>query len=179
MNMGRHTASAALGGLLAGLLGAATMIVFSTVAAALAHGHFWYEPLELAGSIPTGSLARFQSGIQLDSVIIGLFVHFAVGAAWGAIFGVGVAYVAYHLLPNEGLWYGAAFGILVWATDLFLVLPRVDTAAAHAIPMWVGAVSHLCYGAVVGYFFHFFRPHHDEELRHRAEFDREHPSPSD
>jgi hypothetical protein len=172
--MKRHLNTALIGGMLAGLAGALAMSLLAIVGSALS-GHAWYAPLELAGSVATATTARFDAGVQVWAAIAGVATHFAVGAAWGALFGAVVAVSAYHLLPDEGFWYGALYGVFVWAIDLFVLLPRFDPAAAHAVPLWFGALTHVGYGAVLGLLFHRLRPHHDEELQYRSELDHHPP----
>lgn len=162
--MQRHVGRAAMSGLLAGIVGAACMSLVAVVGAAVA-GRGWYAPLELAGGLATGSSARFVPGLQPATALAGFLVHFAIGAGWGLVFGVLVGYLMDDIAPKEGLWLGAFYGIIVWVIDLFALVPRIDSAAARAIPLWFGALTHLGYGAVVGVTFHRFYAHHDAKNR--------------
>jgi hypothetical protein len=147
--MERHLGRAALGGFLAGLAGAACMGVVAVLGAAIA-GKGWYFPLELAGGLATGSTARFDAGLQWGVAAVGAILHVALAAGWGALFGILVGYFVGSLVSSEGIWMGTFFGIIVWVIDLFTLMPRVDPAAARAIPLWFGALAHLGYGAVLG-----------------------------
>jgi hypothetical protein len=154
--MERHLGRAAMSGVLAGLIGAACMSMIAVLGAAIA-GRGWYTPLELVGGLATGSPARLEAGLQVQTALAGLVLHFAIGAVWGLLFGVLVGYLMDDILPNEGIWLGAFYGVLVWAIDVFVLMPRIDPAASRAIPLWFGAFVHLSYGGVVGLTFHRFR----------------------
>jgi hypothetical protein len=161
--MQRHVGSTVLSGILAGIVGAASMSVLAIVAAAIA-GKGWYAPLELAGSLATGSTARLDAGLQTSAALVGALLHFSIGAAWGALFGVLVGHWVGDILPKEGLAVGACFGIIVWVVDLYALIPRIDPAAASAIPLWFGALTHLGYGSVVGAVFYRLHARHDTQM---------------
>jgi hypothetical protein len=147
-----------MSGLLAGIVAAAGMSVIAMLAAALA-GKGWYAPLELAGGLATGSTARFDAGLQGATAAAGAVLHFAIGAGWGALFGSFAGAYIPDLQRRDALWLGASFGIVVWVVDLFVVMPKLDPAAAHAIPLWFGALTHLGYGATLGVLFLRFHSH--------------------
>jgi hypothetical protein len=168
--MPRHVHNVAFDGLLAGIVGALCMSVFAMLGSAVA-GKPWYLPLELAGGLATGSTARFDVGLQAGVALAGAILHFAIGAAWGVLYGLFVGNLMGELQPKESLSLGALFGILVWVIDLFTLMPKFDPAAARAIPLWFGAVSHIGYGAVVGATFHYYRVKHDGQLDHGPRLD--------
>jgi hypothetical protein len=165
--MQRHVGSAIASGILAGIVGAASMSVLAVVGAAVA-GKGWYAPFELAGGLATGSTARFDAGLQPAAALAGVLLHFVIGAAWGAIFGFLVGYLMEDILPKEGVWLGASFGIVVWVVDLFTLMPRIDPSAARAIPLWFGALTHLGYGSVLGVLFHRFYARFETRMRKPA-----------
>jgi hypothetical protein len=140
------------------MMGAACMGLVAIFAAVLA-GMSWYAPLELVGGMATGSTARFDAGIQAGTAAAGAAMHFALGAGWGLFFGLIAGRFLDEITPREGLWIGAMFGIVVWVIDVFTILPRLDPAAARAIPLWFGALTNMGFGAVTGWSFHFFRRH--------------------
>jgi hypothetical protein len=147
---------AALGGCLGGLVAGACAGMIAVLGAALA-GMDWYFPLELAGGLATASTARFDPGLQPGVAVVGALVHFSIAAGWGALFGVAASYLLDGLTSKEGIWIGAFFGIFVWVIDFSILIPKVDPAAAHAIPLWFGALIHLSYGSVVGLTYPRFR----------------------
>jgi hypothetical protein len=154
--MEHRAGRAAMGGLVAGVVAAALMLLVAMLSTGLA-GLGWYSPLELVGGLATGSPARLQAGLQLSTAIAGVFVYLFAGAAWGALFGLLVGRYLGDLTQSEGLWLGAFYGILVWVLDIFTLMARIDPATAHAIPLWFGALTHVGYGAVLGVTFRSFR----------------------
>lgn len=160
--MERHLGKAAFAGCLSGLVGAACMAVVAILAAAVA-GRGWYFPFELAGGLVTGSTARFDLGLQTGVALVGVVLHFALGAGWGMLFGILIGYVMDDVSPGDGVWMGALFGVIVWVIDLFALAPKFDPAAARAIPLWFGALIHLGFGALLGLTFHRFRRWHEGE----------------
>jgi hypothetical protein len=149
-----------MAGGIAGIVGAVSMSAVAMAGSAIVGKH-WYGPLELVGGLATGSPARFTEGLQPGIALAGALLHFALGAGWGVLFGILVGYLMHDVLPKEGVWVGAFFGIIVWVIDLYAVAPRFDPAAARAIPLWFGALSHLGYGSMVGATFHYLRQRAD------------------
>jgi hypothetical protein len=146
--MGRQVARSVCAGVAAGLAGAACMGLISIVVAALA-GENWYFPLELIGGVATGSTARFDAGLQAGVAAMGVLAYLTTGAVWGAIFGGVCGFLMDDLSSKEFL-IGVYFAILAWVVDLFIVMPHADPASAYAVPLWLGALLHLGYGAILG-----------------------------
>src|SRR4030095_8287601 len=107
----QHLGSAVIGGVLAGIVSAAFMCLVPILAAAISGEHAWYAPLELAGGLATESAARLESGMQIETVMFGVLLHFGVGAIWGGVFGLGVGCTVHHVFPSEGVVFGIVFGI--------------------------------------------------------------------
>jgi hypothetical protein len=88
----------------------------------------------------------------------------ALGAIWGAIFGVLVAFTAHHLPPLAGTFWGALYGLTVWLVWFVLILPLMQPELAGHTRL--GLAAHLAFGAVLGATFHVVRV--SERRKHRS-----------
>jgi hypothetical protein len=154
-------------GVMAGILGAVVMAIFAMIAAATYHDVGFFTPLyHIASSVISPeammtSAAEAQAGnafyLSLGPAAVGLALHLAVGAAFGAIFGIAVSALGIRgsVLVPLGILYGG----LVLAFMAFAGLPI--TAALfdggdpiRDMPMmagwWTFTIEHLLFGAVLG-----------------------------
>jgi hypothetical protein len=97
--------------------------------------------------------------------LLGVFWQFEIGAAWGTIFGITVAFTAHHLPPLAGMFWGAVYGLGIWLVWFVLILPLMRPALAGHTRL--GLLAHVVFGAVLGGTFHFVRVR-SERRRHRS-----------
>ncbi len=132
-------------GLLAGLAGGLVIAVFRITMALRAGGDAWH-PLEMAAAPVLGERALLP-GFDLSAFVLGTILHFAIAAAWGGVFGF-----FFHGLATRGtVIAGALFGLVVWFTMMYVVLPLAGVAAlASAVPIRDAIVAHVLFGLGVG-----------------------------
>lgn len=132
-------------GLFAGLVGGLVLAVFGIATALAAGGDVW-QPLQLPSAPLLGERA-FAPGLDLLALLVGIAIHFAIAAAWGATFGF-----FFHGLAARGtVIAGALFGLVVWFTMMYVVLPLAGLAElAAAVPARDAVVGHVLFGLGVG-----------------------------
>lgn len=132
-------------GLFAGLVGGLVLAVFRIATAVAAGGDAW-QPLELAAAPLLGERA-LSPGFDLTALVLGLIIHFAIAAAWGATFGF-----FFHGLAARGtVIAGALFGIAVWFMMTYVALPLANlTEVAAGVPLRDALVGHVLFGLGVG-----------------------------
>jgi len=133
--MGDIAVDGLLAGMAAGILMAAALVLIG-----------WLDdvgPLEMLG--------RFDPANGGSAATGGLF-HLAVSGIYGVAFAL-----AYHVLVSRwprgrqyGWEIGLMFGLALWLAAQFSYLPRLDSALTEVAP-WSFALSHLIYGAGLGY----------------------------
>jgi hypothetical protein len=159
-----------LSGALAGVLGAAVMAIFAMVASATYHGVGFFTPMyHIASAIispeammtsmegaMTGSAFTFLPG----PAAVGMLLHLATGAAFGAIF----PFVGRLVGARGASWVpiGILYGALVLAFMSFAGLPIVAEVfgggdAIRDMPSlagpWTFTIEHLLFGLVLGLWF--------------------------
>jgi hypothetical protein len=154
-------------GVVAGTLGAVVMAAFAMIASATYHGVGFLTPLyHIASSVISPeammiSAAEAQAGtpfsFTLGPAVVGLALHLGVGAAFGAIFGMGVTALRIRgpvLVP-----LGIAYGALVLVFMAFAGLPITAAVFDGGDPIrnmpamagwWTFAIEHLMFGAILG-----------------------------
>lgn len=114
----------------------------------------WYERYALPPRIITRKFGQ-KSGLMEDrnepgESILTLLAHFGYGAAVGALY----APIAHKLKKIPALVKGMVFGLVVWATSYFGLLPALGLMRpAHKQPFRRTALmiaAHLVWGAVLG-----------------------------
>jgi hypothetical protein len=140
------------GGVVAGLVGGAALSAFMTLPA-LATGNDPWGSVKLAGAPLLGTRA-LQSGFDGLAVAVGLVMHFAVSAAWGALFGILFAGAARTAVVTAGV----VWGVVVWLAMFHVVLPALGMAALVAqVPRAVAVAQHVVYGLTTAVVFLPFR----------------------
>lgn len=139
-------------GLLAGLIGAGAMALWSMTYAGIT-GIGFSMPLKLvAGSVVGVEALVGDAGVMM----VGGVIHMLTGMAYGAVF---VWLLDEGSTPGIGMMLGMLYGAMILAAMTFVVLPLVNPvmrARVELIPFsWV--VTHLIYGLTVGLLTPIFR----------------------
>lgn len=133
--------SRTMGGVVAGLWGGAAMWAFVLILNAARGAHLW-PVVKLPGYLFTGQRA-FAPGFDAGPVVVGAFGHFAVSVVWGLWF----ALLFYGFSKGATLVFGLLWGLVAWATMIYLLMPLVGLGAmANAIPTGLAIVQYLVFG---------------------------------
>jgi hypothetical protein len=154
-------------GALLGIVAAVVMGMFAMIASGTYHGTGFFTPLHhIASAViePTAMMRSMEAGMAGDTfaisvgpALLGLALHLATGAFWGAIFGLIVS--TGWLRGVAGLVAGIVFGLAVMVVMAFLALPVIAAAFGGGEPVsdmprlagWgTFAIEHAIYGAVLG-----------------------------
>jgi hypothetical protein len=132
------------GGLAAGLAGGIVLSVLMLVSDAIAGRNVWLA-LKGAGAPFLGARAR-APGFDYLAIVVGFGSHLLVSVIWGVLFAV----VVYGLPKTVTVAAGALWGLVVWISMYFVVLPIVGMGAysRHA-PVGPAMVAHVLFGLVV------------------------------
>ena len=131
------TGDAAVDGLLAGMTGGAVMVVYLIAAN-------W-----LAGVEPGATLGLFSAG-GTASPAVGLISHLAVSGVYGVIFGLVWRLVAQWLSWIPVWLAGVAYGLVLLALALSILLPAANSPLL-AVPPIHFAIAHGLYGLTLGF----------------------------
>ncbi|MBX7430866.1 hypothetical protein JDV09_01880 [Mycobacterium sp. Y57] len=149
------------------MVAALTMAMFAMIAALTYQGTGFFTPLyHIASAIAPGSamMQSMEGAMAGDSVIfvagpalLGLLIHLAVGAGYGAVFGA----IAHRARLHGGAVVAAAlvWGLVVFGASTWIGLPLAawafgggapiaDMAAMVGYPTFI--VEHVLYGGVLG-----------------------------
>ena len=154
-------------GALLGVVAAVVMGVFAMIASATYHDTGFFTPLHHIASAliePTAMMRSMEAGMAGDTfaisvgpALLGLALHLATGAFWGAIFGLIVS--TGWLRGVTGLVAGIVYGLAVMVVMAFLALPVIAAVFGGGEPIsdmprlagWgTFAIEHAIYGAVLG-----------------------------
>jgi hypothetical protein len=154
-------------GALLGVVAAVVMGMFAMIASATYQDTGFFTPLHhIASSLiePTAMMRSMEAGLAGDTfaisagpALLGLTLHLATGAFWGAIFGLIVS--TGWLRGVTGLVAGIVYGLAVMLVMAFIALPVIAAAFGGGepisdMPRLVGwgtfAIEHAMYGAVLG-----------------------------
>jgi predicted secreted protein len=154
-------------GALLGVVAALVMGMFAMIASATYHDTGFFTPLHHIASAliePTAMMRSMEAGMAGDTfaisvgpALLGLALHLATGAFWGAIFGLIVS--TGWLRGVTGLIAGIVYGLAVMLLMAFLALPVIAAAFGGGEPIsemprlagWgTFAIEHAIYGAVLG-----------------------------
>lgn len=140
-------------GVIAGLVGG-VVLALARMAAAFADGREVWHALEMASAPILGERA-LEAGIDVPALLLGIVVHFAIAGAWGAAFGM-----FFHGLATRGtLIAGALYGLVVWFSMMFVVLPLAGLAElAAAVRIRDAILEHVLFGLTVGIAYAPFQP---------------------
>jgi hypothetical protein len=154
-------------GALLGVVAALVMGMFAMIASATYHDTGFFTPLHHIASalIDPGAMMRsMEAGMAGDTfaisvgpALLGLGLHLATGAFWGAVFGLIVA--TGWLRGIAGLLGGIVYGLAVLVVMAFVALPVIASVFGGGEPIsdmprlagWgTFAIEHAIYGAVLG-----------------------------
>jgi hypothetical protein len=154
-------------GALLGVVAAVVMGVFAMIASATYHDTGFFTPLHHIASAliePTAMMRSMEAGMAGDTfaisvgpALLGLALHLATGAFWGAIFGLIVS--TGWLRGVTGLVAGIVYGLAVMVVMAFLALPVIAAVFGGGEPIsdmprlagWgTFAIEHAIYGVVLG-----------------------------
>jgi hypothetical protein len=154
-------------GALLGVAAAAVMGLFAMIASATYHETGFFTPLHhIASAVidPTAMMRSMEAGMAGDTfaisagpALLGLGLHLATGAFWGAVFGLIVA--TGWLRGLSGLVVGIVYGLAVMVLMAFVALPVIASVFGGGDPIsdmprlagWgTFAIEHAIYGAVLG-----------------------------
>jgi hypothetical protein len=154
-------------GALLGVVAAVVMGMFAMIASATYHDTGFFTPLHhIASAViePAAMMRSMEAGMAGDTfaisvgpALLGLGLHLATGAFWGAIFGLIVA--TGWLRGATGLVGGIVYGLAVMAVMAFVALPVIASVFGGEEPIsdmprlagWgTFAIEHALYGAVLG-----------------------------
>ncbi|CAA0127020.1 Uncharacterised protein [Mycolicibacterium vanbaalenii] len=159
--------AAAAWGAAAGIGASVVMAMFAMIAALTYQNTGFFTPLyHIASTLAPGDamMQSMQSAMAGDSftfllgpAVLGALIHMAVGAAYGALFGVVAGLLRWHgavLVGAAVLWGFVVFAVSAWvglpiAASLFGGGdPIRNMAMMVGYPTFVG--EHLAFGAVLG-----------------------------
>lgn len=154
-------------GALLGVAAAVVMGMFAMVASATYHDTGFFTPLHhIASAViePTAMMRSMEAGmagdtfaISIGPALLGLGLHLATGAFWGAIFGLIVS--TGWLRGVTGLVAGIVYGLAVLVVMAFAALPVIASVFGGGDPIsdmprlagWgTFTIEHAIYGAVLG-----------------------------
>jgi hypothetical protein len=154
-------------GALVGIGAALVMGVFAMIASATYHDTGFFTPLHhIASAVgsPDAMMRSMEAGMAGDTfaispgtALLGLGLHLATGAFWGAVFGLIVATGWLHGVL--GLVGGVVYGLLVLLVMAFVALPVIASVFGGGEPIsdmprlagWgTFTIEHAIYGAVLG-----------------------------
>jgi len=154
-------------GAILGIVAAVVMGMFAMIASATYHDTGFFTPLHhIASAViePTAMMRSMEAGMAGDTfaispgpALLGLALHLATGAFWGAIFGLLVSFG--WLRGVAGLLGGIVYGLAVMAVMAFVALPVIASVFGGGEPIsdmprlagWgTFAIEHALYGAVLG-----------------------------
>jgi hypothetical protein len=154
-------------GALVGVGAAIVMAIFAMIASATYHHTGFFTPLyHIASAViaPSTMMRSMEGGMHgnafvfsLGPAIVGLGLHLATGAFWGAIFGLIVS--TGWLRGPVGLLAGIVYGLAVMVVMAFLALPVIAAVFGGGQPIsdmpklagWgTFTIEHALYGAVLG-----------------------------
>lgn len=154
-------------GALLGVVAAAVMGLFAMIASATYHDTGFFTPMHHIASAligPDAMMRSMEAGMAGDTfaispgpALLGMALHLATGAFWGAIFGLIVA--TGWLRGALGLLGGIVYGLAVMLVMSFVALPLVASVFGGGEPIsdmpmlagwWTFTIEHALYGAVLG-----------------------------
>ncbi|HWC32357.1 MAG TPA: hypothetical protein VG709_04440 [Actinomycetota bacterium] len=159
-----------MAGVAAGITGALVMAMFAMIAAATYHGTGFFTPMyHIASSVIAPdtmmeSAAQAQAGnlfyFEVWPAALGMALHLAVGAPFGALF----PFVGRVVGVRGPAWIGLGvlYGAVVLALMAFVGLPIAAAVFGGGDPIgsmpamagwWTFAIEHLMFGAVLGVWF--------------------------
>jgi hypothetical protein len=149
------------------VIAALVMAMFAMIASATYHGTGFFTPLHHIASAliaPDAMMRSMEAGMHGDTfaisagpALLGLVVHLATGAFWGAVFGLLVS--TGWLRGVGGFLAGVVYGLAVMVVMAFVALPLIASVFGGGEPVsdmpklagWgTFTIEHAIYGAVLG-----------------------------
>lgn len=154
-------------GALVGIVAAIVMGMFAMIASATYHDTGFFTPMHhIASAVlsPDAMMRSMEAGMAGDTfaisvgpALVGVALHLATGAFWGAVFGLIVS--TGWLRGVVGLIGGIVYGLAVMVVMAFLALPVIASVFGGGEPIssmprlagwWTFTIEHAIYGAVLG-----------------------------
>lgn len=154
-------------GALVGIVAAVAMAMFAMIAGATYRGTGFFTPLyHIASAVidPKTMMDSMEAAMHDDAFLlsigpasVGIILHLATGAFWGAIFGLIVGIARLHGVV--GLIIGVVYGVAVMLVMSFLALPIIASVFGGGTPVsdmprlagWgTFTIEHLIFGLVLG-----------------------------
>ncbi|HXI16952.1 MAG TPA: hypothetical protein VNM48_11305 [Chloroflexota bacterium] len=150
-SLGYWLVQGAIGGVIAGLVIAAFLMLYSAFTMGLGA---LFMPLRMIGGIVLGAGALEPTYPLLTAGIAGVVVHMLISAGFGMIFGAVASFVP-ALLQSTAVTVAAAtvFGTLTWLVDYYVIAPAAGwTWFTQGDPV-VGFISHaFFFGIPLGFY---------------------------
>jgi hypothetical protein len=122
-----------LAGIIAGLIAGIAMAMVAMMLMPMMGRDMW-SPVKLMAGTFQGE-AALEGGA--GTILLGMMIHMGMSAVLGLIFALIVA--------------GIVYALIVWAVNQYATLPVVDKVMAERMPPMAFAVTHVFYGAVLGW----------------------------
>lgn len=148
----------ALGGVIAGLMAGAVMVLLSPLLSLLMGVNLWVPPKLIGATMPwVDGVAATVPGFDLVPVLTGALLHFVMSALLGAMFGLffrGLGLPSAFGLP---VLIGLVYGIVIFVGAFFVALPLINPTLASSNPGPVVA-QNVVFGVCLGLFYGMVRP---------------------
>jgi hypothetical protein len=135
-----------LAGIIAGLIAGIAMAMVAMMLMPMMGRDMW-SPVKLMAGTFQGE-AALEGGA--GTILLGMMIHMGMSAVLGLIFALIVGALGW-----AGLWAlivaGIVYALIVWAVNQYATLPVVDKVMAERMPPMAFAVTHVFYGAVLGW----------------------------
>ena len=136
--------AAANAGAMAGLA-AGVALLLGLLALDLFQGQDIWVSMKTAAAPIIGARA-FEPGFALGPILLGLVIHLATSAAWGAPFGM----ICRNMGPNATVGMGLVWGLAVWMGMFRIALPLVGLGEmAGNVPTGRAIGEHLFFGVAL------------------------------
>jgi hypothetical protein len=139
MSRNQSIGDAAVDGLLAGMAAGLVMGVILVLLGLL------------DGTGPATVLGRFDPA-DSGSPAVGGLLHLAVSGIYGVILAILYRFLTHRWtgMKKMGWVIGVGYGLVLWLSAQFVFLPGLNSSLSEIVPLYF-ALSHLGYGAVLGY----------------------------
>jgi hypothetical protein len=135
-----------LAGIIAGLIAGIAMAMVAMMLMPMMGRGMW-SPVKLMAGTLQGE-AALEGGAA--TILLGMMIHMGMSAVLGVIFALIVGALGW-----AGLWTlivaGIVYALIVWVVNQYAILPVVDKVMAERMPPMAFAVTHVVYGAVLGW----------------------------
>lgn len=156
--------SRTVGGIAAGIIGGLALSAFMVLVAASQGDSIW--PVFKMAGYPFIGDRVFEPDFAAGPVVVGILCHFAVSIVWGLLFSL----LFYGFSKSATVGFGLLWGLVAWASMLYIVMPIVGLAdVAAQIPAGLSVIEHLVFGLFLALgFLPFQRQIHQPDFRRRV-----------